>query len=57
MFLLRDHFIIENGPLDQKLREMVKKLSKYIENKCSHWAFGLILIGKDAHRKENNKHV
>ena len=39
------------------LVEMVEKSSKYIKNKCSHWALGLILIGKDARRKGNIKHV
>ena len=29
---------------------MVDKSLKYIENKCSHCALRLILIGKDAHR-------
>ena len=29
--------------------QMVKKSSKYIENKCSHCALRLILIRKDAH--------
>ena len=36
---------------------MVEKSSEYIENKCCHWALQLILIGKDAHRKGNIKHV
>ena len=27
---------------------MVEKSSKYMKNKCSHWALRLILIGKDA---------
>ena len=36
VFPLRDHFIIENGVLDYKIRQMVKTSSKYIENKCSH---------------------
>ena len=30
---------------------MVEKSSKYIENKCSHWAFRPITIGIHAHRK------
>ena len=36
---------------------MVKKTSKSTENKCSHCALRLILIGKDAHRKGNIRHV
>ena len=36
---------------------MVEKSSKYIINKCSHFALRLILIGKDAHRKGNIRHV
>ena len=36
---------------------MVKKTSKSTENKCSHCALQLILIGKDAHRKGNIRHV
>ena len=51
VFPLRDHFVVENRLLDLKIRQMVKKSSKYIENKCSHWALRLILIGKHAHRK------
>ena len=57
VFPLRDHFFSKNGPLDWKIRQMVKKSSKYIENKCSHWAFWPIWIGKPAHRKGNIKHV
>ena len=36
---------------------MVEKSSKYIANECSHCALRLLLIGKDAHRKGNIKHV
>ena len=36
---------------------MVKESSKSIKNKCSHWAFRPILIGKHAYRKGNIKHV
>ena len=35
VFPLRDHFIIENGLLDKIIRQMLKKSSKYIVNKCS----------------------
>ena len=30
---------------------MIENSSKSIENKCNHWAFRSILIGKPAHRK------
>ena len=36
---------------------MVEKSSKYIENKCSHCALRLILIGKYAHRKGSIRHA
>ena len=36
---------------------MVEKSSKNIENKCSHGALRLVLIGKDAHQKGNIRHV
>ena len=36
---------------------MVKKSSKSSENKCTHCAMLLVLIGKHAHRKGNFRHV
>ena len=36
---------------------MVKKSSKSIENRCTHFALRLVLIGKHAHRKGNIRHV
>ena len=43
--------------LKNKVNGLKKKASKYIENKCSHCVLRLILIGKDAHRKGNIRHV
>ena len=36
---------------------MVEKSSKSIENKNTHWAMRLVLIGKHAHRKGNINNV
>ena len=36
---------------------MVDKSSKSNENRCTHCAIRLVLIGKDAHRKGNIRYV
>ena len=40
-----------------RLKNKVDKSLKYIENKCSNYALQIILIGKEAHRKGNIRHV
>ena len=57
VFPLYDDFIIGNGHFRLKYRQNDRKPLKFIENRCTHWALRLILIGKDAHRKGNIKHV
>ena len=44
MFLLRYNFTIENGLLDEKIKFMVEKTSKSIENKCTNCELRLVLI-------------
>ena len=56
VFPLREQFFIKNFRLKNKVNGS-KKSSKFIENKCSHCALRLILIGKDAHPKGNIRHV
>ena len=57
VFPVGDDFIIGNEHFRLKYRRNDRKPLKLIENRCSHWALRLILIGKDADRKGNIKHV
>ena len=57
VFPLSNDFLIENGHFRLKHKRNRRKSSKSIENKCTHWALRLVLIGKHAHQKGNIKHV
>ena len=57
VFPLGNDFLIKNGHFRLKHNRNRRESSKSSENKCTHWALRLVLIGKHAHRKGNIKHV
>ena len=57
VFPLSNDFLIGNGHFRLKNKGNRCESSKSIENKCTHWALRLVLIGKHAQCKGNIKHV
>ena len=57
VFPLSTDFLFENGPFRLKHKRNRQKSSKSIENKYTHCAIRLLLIGKHAQRVGNIRHV
>ena len=57
VFPLSNDFIIENGHFRLKHKSNGWESLKSIENRCTHWAMRLFLVGKHAHGKGNIRHV